>query len=377
MYGQKNSIIVVTGFTGGNYGTKLQSTALCKYFEYLGYDTAILNKFRVMSWFFMHPNILVVRLKNYLNRKNNISFFNPSPYCISEERNKRLLQYERDNYNVLTIDNQKIWKEIRNNKMCFVVGSDIIWQPSFGIPGKWFLDFTYHTGLKKFSYGTSIGANELPKKYYPYYKKYLSEFTAIGVREKKAVELLEPIIKRKVTNVIDPTLLHDIHFWDKYAEKADIPESIEKGNFIFCYFVMDDPRYWKYVQIVSKVTGMQIVVLPMHYTDEQTPYTVLKEGTPYEFVWLIKNAAFICTDSFHACAFSLNYKKEFYLLRRKRKDEDAKYDDFFERYGLKERNVNDESIFIRKTDIDYTAAHKRLNEDREFAYDFIKKALEH
>lgn len=39
------SICVVTGFTGENYGTKLQSTALCRYFEQIGYDTVILNGF--------------------------------------------------------------------------------------------------------------------------------------------------------------------------------------------------------------------------------------------------------------------------------------------------------------------------------------------
>ena len=371
----KFSVCVVTGFAGGNYGTKLQSTALCKYFEKMGYDTVILDKFRVFPYFLRHPLILKNRLLNRINRKQNIDFFNPSPYTPSEERNKRLNEYEKENYNVLTIDKWHDWKEILKDKPYFVVGSDIIWQPSFGIPGKWFLDFTYHTKIKKFSYATSIGANELPEKNYPYYKKYLSEFTAIGVREQKAVELLEPIIGREVVNVIDPTLLHDTEFWDKYAQKAKIPQDIAAGKFIFCYFVMDDPRYWDYMKIVEKATGMKIVVLPMHYTDEQAPYTVLTEGTPYEFVWLIKNAAFICTDSFHACAFSLNYKKEFYLLRRARKDEDAKYDDFFKRYGLEGRNIQNESEFLRKTDIDYTAAHRKLQEDRKFAYDFISDAL--
>ena len=372
----KFDICVVTGYEGENYGTKLQSTALCKYFEQMGYSTMILNKFRVMPWFLLHPNLLINRLINYMHIKRNRAFFEPSPYTISKNRNYRLHQYEKENYNILTINKYSIWKEILKSKCHFIVGSDIIWQPSFGIPGKWFLDFTYHTKLRKFSYATSIGANELPKKYFPYYRKYLSEFSAIGVREKKAVILLKSIIDQEVVNVIDPTLLHDVTFWDQYAVKAKIPKGIKEGAFIFCYFVMDDFRYWEYMKLVAKKSKLQIVVLPMHVRDEQTPYTIITDGTPYEFVWLIKNAAFICTDSFHACAFSLNYKKEFYLLRRARKDEDAKYDDFFERYGLKERNIKDETVFIRNKNIDYVTAHKQLKVDRQFAYEFISRALD-
>ena len=127
--------------------------------------------------------------------------------------------------------------------------------------------------------------------------------------------------------------------------------------------------------MVQQKTGMELVVLPMHKRDEDAGYTTILDGTPYEFVWLIKNAAFICTDSFHACAFSLNYSKEFYLLRRMRKDEDSKYDDFLTRYGLEGRCITDESQFVRMPEIDYKKAHSQLAQDRQKAYAYISQIL--
>ena len=372
---KRKLICVVTGYKGGNYGTKLQSTALCKFFELHGCEVLILEEFKCKSFLILHPTILLNRIMCKINRKKTRKFFDPSVYEISEKRNLRLKMYEADIYKPIRINKLSQWNNLKKCKSIFVVGSDIIWQPSFGPPGYYFLDFTYRSSLTKYSYATSIGANELPKKYYKLYRKYLNDFNGVSVREQKAADMLNAIVDIKVIQRIDPTLLHTPEFWNKFADKAQIPDKIKPGQFIFCYFVMDDKRYWEYVSKVVNSTGYTAAVLPMHHNDEKQPYHIITEGTPYEFLWLIKNAAFICTDSFHVCAFSLNYKKEFYLLRRSRKDEDAKYDDFFERYGLTDRTVTDESKFIRNKEIDFESAHLKLDEDRKTAYEYISSML--
>ena len=138
---------------------------------------------------------------------------------------------------------------------------------------------------------------------------------------------------------------------------------------------MNDPRYWEYVKIVKDAVGLQVIVLPMHEQDELQPYTIVSDGTTYEFLWLIKNASLICTDSFHACVVSLIYHKEFYLLRRSRKAENAKYDDLLRQYRLEDRLVNDEHSFIRKSKIDYSYVDEQLEKDRESANGYLKQTL--
>ena len=37
---------------------------------------------------------------------------------------------------------------------------------------------------------------------------------------------------------------------------------------------------------------------------------------PQEYLWLVQNAEYVCTDSFHACAFCVIFHKEFTAFRR-------------------------------------------------------------
>ena len=369
-------ICIVTSHNCMNYGSGLQATALYKYIESKGFDVILLNQWRVYQQMLYHPSLLYNRICVILNRRNERKFFSSS-YQISEERKNKIKQYEEHILEIKSVSyfTNRQWNETVKEKTCFVAGGDIIWNPARGYPSKFFLDFAYCSHLKMFSYASSVGEKFLPKKYYRAYRKYLSAFDHIGVRERSAACMIEKIIHKPVETVLDPTLLMDSIFWDFYADKAEISISIDNKGYVLCYFVMNDPRYWDYVRSIKEETGLQIIVLPMHNSHENQPYSIIYDGAPCEFVWLIKNAAFICTDSFHACAFALNYKKEFYLLRRARKSEDDKFDDFLSRYGLTDRNVKDESRFIRKTYIDYEEAHKRLQEDRQKSFKYLDTAL--
>ena len=138
---------------------------------------------------------------------------------------------------------------------------------------------------------------------------------------------------------------------------------------------MNDSRYWKYVREIERNCGLPIVVLPMNYQDEEKPYIICKDATPSEFVWLIKNSVFICTDSFHACVMSMMYHKEFYVLKRERKSEQDKYSDLLGRYKMTDRVVEDENQFVRRKTSNYEYFDKKIEEDRAFSISFLEDAL--
>ncbi|MBQ9664486.1 MAG: polysaccharide pyruvyl transferase family protein [Oscillospiraceae bacterium] len=341
----------------------------------MGYDVYALKAFKAYRFILSHPRMVFARMSRRIAQKTGRKFFIPVPYQISPERKIRMDQYTRDNFQELTISSDNEWNRIIDEKMAFVAGSDIIWQPAFGYPERFFLDFAVYADLPCFSYASSVGSLSVPKKYYGAYRKYLDSFKAIGVRENATVEMFSRIIKHPLTKVVDPTLLLSKDDWDAFADKAKYSVTINE-RYIFCYFVMNDQRYWDYAKMVQNMTGLQIVVLPMHYLDEKQPFTIIKDGTPYEFVDLIRRAEFVLTDSFHTCAFSLQFKKEFYLLRRERKAEDAKFDEFLNRYGLQERTIMDRSSFERKTEINYELAYNHLKQDRERSMTFLKQTLQ-
>ena len=367
-------VCIVTPYQSNNYGTRLQSYALGLAISRAGRKVTYLNSFGARAWLLMHPSLLLARLVSKAQGKRRKEFFSPSPYVPSEERVKRMREFTDTNYYPAKCSNMKEWQHHIQHRTIFVAGSDIIWQPAWGYPTKYFLDFAVTANLPCFSYASSIGAQEIPKAYHRAYRSYLSRFVRIGVREEQAANLLEPVVGRQITRVADPTLLLERADWDEFSQRARMSKPISDGGFILCYFVMDDSRYWEFVARVQASIDLPVVVLPMHESDELQPYEIITDGTPYEFVWLIKHSAVVLTDSFHACCMSLQYEKEFYLMRRARKDEDAKYDEFLDRYELRGRVVDENEPFTRRS-IDYTSASKRLAEERAMSFAFINDAL--
>ncbi len=369
------AVNIVTFFKSNNYGSNLQAIALSRVLKKKGYEVSFLERFSVKSYLLKHPVLLFAKIYNKIIRKKTKQFFTPIPYAISEKRQKRLSVFREQYFRSVSYIKADEWEKAISQRTVFVAGSDILWNPARGYPEKEFLDFAYYAKLPRFSYASSVGAQKLPKKFYHAYRRYLGSMVEVGVREQSVADMLEAIIHRNVTKVVDPSLLLTADEWDQFSDKAELSVPVSKEGFILCYFVMNDSRYWEYVQKIRKATDKQIIVLPMHRLDEEQPYDVILDGTPYEFIWLIKHADFICTDSFHVCAVSLIYEKDFYLLRRTRKAEDAKYDDFLNRYHLSGRVVTNENEFVEKTPTDYSFAEKQLEKDRAFSFDFLDRTI--
>lgn len=368
-------VCIATFHGAKNYGSALQATALRRLLMDRGYDPFFLKAFRVGPFYLRHPMLVYARIYNKLNRRKNAEFFRPSPYDVSEERARRIREYVNEHCPEVAFTRAKQWNEAVDNGMICVSGGDILWNPARGYPAEFFLDFAYYAGLPCFSYGSSIGARELPERYFKAYRRYLGSFYGIGVREAAAAKLIHEATGLDVQQVLDSTLLLSRKTWNEFAERAEYSVSVSKDGYVLCYFVMEDDSYWDYVAHVREATGLQAIVLPMHYSDEKQPYDVILDGTPYEFIDLIKNAAMVVTDSFHACVFSLIYKKEFYLLRRARKAEDDKYNDFLGRYGLTSRAIEDRSVFVRDEIIDWDAAYSQLTSDKNHSTEYLDDVL--
>ena len=197
-------ICVVTWYNTDNYGTQLQSAALCKYLEKCGMEVYVLKSFKVIPHLIKHPQLLITRVAVRLNEGNRKKFFHPVKYEISPERKAHIAEYVKDNFRQLSILTVADWKKVVHDNMAFISGSDIIWQPAMGRPGKMFLDFAAYDGLTRVSYASSTGAKTLPKKYYLQYKRVLRGFKAISTREQNAADFFSKLLNRPVTKVIDP-----------------------------------------------------------------------------------------------------------------------------------------------------------------------------
>lgn len=118
--------------------------------------------------------------------------------------------------------------------------------------------------------------------------------------------------KNKV--VCDPTILLTKEEWEQEA----VPEKIIPDKYILCYFLGSNIEHRKFAERLKEKTGYKIVSL--NYADEYVKYSdTFADITPYdigprEWINLIKNAEYVCTDSFHGTVFSLLFNKNFLIL---------------------------------------------------------------
>lgn len=378
---EKKSVCIVTWFGGQNFGTTLQATALCKWFEMKGYETTILGSFRPPIYTVMHPNLLMELISSKLRyiakkRKQNSCSGGAARTVIDD----RIKKYNLENFKVLNITTNKQWKQVLNKKVAFITGSDQIWNPHH-YSGKYMLDFATNTPLKKISFSSSIGVSQIPPRYIKKYKKYLGGFDALSVRETSAAELLSNILNREVKVVIDPTQLLDASLWSCYAEKADKSiVGLIKKPYIFCYFVGDRKEYWDYVVKLKQTTDMNVFVIPMHGIDTvPTDFSCIENASAYEFVRCIQDAEIVCTDSFHATSFSITFRKKIYVMKRFQDNDiysqNSRLYHILGKYGMKDCWVDSDSTVKPLAEINYDKVHDILSHERADAESYLLNSL--
>ena len=132
---------------------------------------------------------------------------------------------------------------------------------------------------------------------------------------------------------------------------------------------------------MRKATKLPLVVVYKNIRDMAYPNKKLYSTGPREFVGLIKNAEYVCTNSFHATAFSIIYKKNFWAFTDIEHSISAgsRIDNITEMFGLKHRVLNYKNMntvdFTEQIKFTEEMIKKRENIANE-AKLFLKNALE-
>lgn len=196
-----------------------------------------------------------------------------------------------------------------------VVGSDQLWRPS-NIVGCYFTLEFVPDNVKKIAFSTSFGVPELPKKLHKHANKYLSRIEHISVRENSGALIVKSISGKDATVVCDPTMMLTAEEWMHIQDEKPFAE----GKYILMYLMGDNIEQREFVKLLSKKIGCRIIGL-LHgatyiaYDEEVADEKPFNVG-PSEFVNLIRNAEYVCTDSFHCCVFSILNSTKFFAFRR-------------------------------------------------------------
>ncbi|MCG2759823.1 MAG: polysaccharide pyruvyl transferase family protein [Candidatus Delongbacteria bacterium] len=255
---------------------------------------------------------------------------------------------------------------------CYICGSDQVWNLRLINDPVFYLDFTKHfKGVKKIAYAPSI-ADPIPPDLVCKVKEYLKNIDAISVRESTDVEVLKSLTDKPVFHVADPVFLLCAEEWSKLLVSPSIKEP-----YILCFFIHTDPLAVKAVEKLRRLTGYPVVHVNLNVMDKFHSEYCVYDADPFDFIGYIKNAAFVCTNSFHCTAFSLIFKKNYYIVPRRVVN--TRMESLHKVFGVQNRFLNLDkvkSMTIDDLSVDYSKFDIGYEFFRDQSINYLKKALE-
>lgn len=247
----------------------------------------------------------------------------------------------------------------------FVTGSDQVWSPScVGFDPVYFLGFA--APEQRYSYAASIATQQLPQALHDEYRKRLKDFALLSLREQSGVELVQQVVGRNDAQVhIDPTFLLKKAEWDQI-----VPECIIKKPYIFLFTVKKPKQLIEQALALSRKTSLPIFYLNKQHTRREKEIHYMDPVEADQFISLIKNASYVCTNSFHGLAFSIIYHKQFMVENALAKGRNIRSEELLNRLGLSNRVFAEDNGAIDEQP-DWTATDALIEAERRRAEAYL------
>ena len=368
---------LVTAYRIDNYGTKLQAYAMQELISLLGCEAEIVDYIPAYD---KRPDVVIKKAAAKVKKKaaSASDAANKIPENTALLRHKAINSFDSFYKRSGEIHGYANLKKTVENYDGFVCGSDQIWAGGNLITDYFNLKFV---GRRRptVAYAPSFGTSSVPDNMKEKYKSFLSAIDCLSVREESGAKLIKELTGRDADVVADPTILVGREVWDKLA--GDIGDGAT--DYVFCYFLGENPGHRKWAELTAAKYGCKIVILPhmkrFVQADEDLEAEKLYDVSPIRFIELIRDAKFVLTDSFHGTVFSLLYRKEFYTFERfvsgSRESTNTRIYSLLETVNLADRIVTDERQ-LTFGEIDYASADILLESSRAFSMDYLKGSFE-
>ncbi len=368
---------IITHYYGSeNYGGVLQSYALCQFLRNQGFDAEQIqydkNKDvsikRRIGKFYRYALSIPRRIKQkdiyreIKAREAEFAMFRDKQICHSKE-----------------VFTQNSLHKLAKQYQLYITGSDQVWHPN-AVCDAYLLDFGVD-GVKKMSYAASVAKDTLSVEELKRYKRAFADFIAISVREKSAIELLQPIAPVEIQWVVDPVFLLRREEWNPL-----IGNKCDSERYALCYFLGNGTKERELAKEYAKRKNLELKVMPflngeVNSNDFGYGEEMIINASPKEFVRLIHNAAIVFTDSFHATAFSLLFEKQFYVFERSfQSSMGSRIESLTDLFGVQEHYCNTLNKMTSKyidnaASIDYSKSFIAFEKMREKSVEYLLRNI--
>lgn len=342
-----------------NHGAVLQAYALQKFLMKSGFDSELINyKPLYFIWQVFRPAKSIKKTVLKYKRLNKFKKFSKDHLHIT----KKFFFTEKDFKKLSSCD-------------IVICGSDQIWNKDItggSIDDVFFQRYTHKA--KKIAYAASAGANILSSELGAC--KALSDFSAIGVREKHLVEDLSRM--KSITDpilVVDPTLLLNKESYREICHSSIIPH----GEYIVSYEVSSDETRGHYDSFISELK--KILKLPVYHIGDKPIKSADKnilDISPSDWVSFFGSAKIVVTNSFHGTAFGVNFKKPLFVLSHCDHSRNVRIESFLDEIKMSDclvqisTYINEDFVKKLLRDRDYYYFDKYVNASEEFLLESLR-----
>lgn len=373
---------IVTLPLHANYGGILQAYALQTVLERMGHEATLID--RTLYWG-AGP---VRRTLVYANRLLKMAMGKKVDF-FKERKADELRRIQRQYTDIFIREHINIRSIVRYSQVrrrdydAIVVGSDQVWRPEYF--GKdiadAFLAFTQGWKIGRIAYAASFGTDkwEYTPEETEECARLAKTFDAVSVREESGVELCRKYLGIDAVQTLDPTLLLAKEDYIALLDNCPAEASHGKGSVLACYILDRSPEKMAVARSLAESLGMETVSINSRYEDHSAPAEE-RVQPPVEY-WLrsIRDAGFVLTDSFHACVFSIIFRKPFAVIGNEGRGM-ARFTSLLSEMGLTDRlirqDISAEALAsLAKSAIDYDAVHAAIAELQRKSLSLLRTSL--
>ena len=358
----KIAILTINSFY--NYGNRLQNFALHTFLKSLNsnieVETIWCDKNR-------HKKERIYFVNKVYDLLTNV-FGDFSKKCFNKYKRQANLKLFTDKY-IRTSYEYGFKDELDKKYDYFIIGSDQIWNPHWVNNNDIFLGCV--SPNKRISFAASFGVSEIPIDKTEYFKNGLNRMAHISVRENAGAKIVKELTGKEVSVVLDPTLTLKGDYWSKFCQK---PVWYTKEKYILVFFLSKLPDLAR-IEIERIAEENNFKIIDLMNESKKDYYT----SSPEEFLFLIRNAVLVYTDSFHCTVFSILFNVPFVNCSRENAgmNMDSRMDTLLGLFGMQDRKTDKSKNYtvINPLELNYPDVEKILESEREKARQYLLKAL--
>ena len=355
---------ILTFHNAYNYGAVLQAYALQTFLKQKGYNVQFID-YRNAN---VEKDYVLFKRKQIL-RKN---VFYAAKYCINETY--RYIKFKSFHKNVVSILNISSpiqgTDDIKSmNYDVILIGSDQLWNTKItdGYDSFYWGFFPAGTSRKVITYAICMNVELLTDKDKEIIKRGLNNFSYLSVRESNLRNILESLSKKNIYMSVDPTFLLDRVSWKEVIEhNHSLPT-----KYVLVYAILESDKVIKNAKKLADMKQMKLIIMkPIAEVKAFKGY--YQPSSPFGFISAIAYADYVVTSSFHGLAFSLIFKKQFYVMGDSGKNERMK--SLLSNLDISERFI--ESIDSAPTSsINYSNVSPKLDNMRSASFNYLNEAI--